>query len=165
VYPVDQFALHARGFRDWVDGGTDKGAAAARSALKHVTRLYLSALSLPSPYSSETDRDAERVGRTELQRVYQAMSCLPLHYYSKVFDPLPVSAQSPVVGDLADDLADIYGEVMAGLRAYEAGDRANAIWEWGFGFIHHGGEHATSAIRALHCWLATNEPGGLSNPD
>ena len=34
MYPVDQFALHARGFRDWVDGGTDKGAAAARSALR-----------------------------------------------------------------------------------------------------------------------------------
>jgi hypothetical protein len=36
------------------------------------------------------------------------------------------------------------------------GRRAQAVWEWGFGLRHHWGEHATGAIRALHCRLAAN---------
>jgi hypothetical protein len=165
VNPVDQFALHVRGFREWVDHGTDTGAEATSSALKHVTRLYLSALNLPNPDNSAPDRNAERGGGAEFEGVYQAMTRLPLRHYSEVFDPLPVPAESPVVGDLPDDLADIYTEVTAGLRAYEAGDRDTAVWHLGLTFIHHWGEHATSAIRALHCWLAANAPDGLSNPD
>jgi len=37
-----------------------------------------------------------------------------------------------------------------------SGRRAAAVWEWGFGFRHHWGEHATGAIRVLHAWLAAN---------
>ena len=45
-----------------------------------------------------------------------------------------------------------------GLRWFEAGHPAEAVWVWGFHLVHHWGEHATSAIRALHCWLAAEHP-------
>ncbi len=62
--------------------------------------------------------------------------------------------EEPVVGNLADDLSDIFNDVDRGLLAFEAGRREEAVWEWGFYLAHHWGDHATSAIRALHCWLA-----------
>ena len=100
--------------------------------------------------------EAERVGDDEWRAVAVACGRLPFEFYGEVFDPLPVPPEEPVVGSLADDLCDIYRDVVTGLRAYEAGLRAHAVWEWGFGFRHHWGEHATGAIRALHCWLADN---------
>ena len=63
-----------------------------------------------------------------------------------------------IVGVLADDLADIFGEVDRGLRWLEAGHPAEAVWEWGFGVVCHWGKHATSAVRALHGWLAAEHP-------
>lgn len=87
---------------------------------------------------------------------------LPLDFYHEVFDPLPFPPEDPVVGSLSDDLADIYRDVVTGLRAYEAGRRAQAVWEWGFNLRAHWGEHATSAIRALHCWLAEHAPDRLA---
>jgi hypothetical protein len=59
---------------------------------------------------------------------------------------------------LSDDLADIFAEVDGGLRWFDAGQPSEAVWEWGFGLVHHWGEHATSAIRALQCWLADKYP-------
>jgi hypothetical protein len=76
--------------------------------------------------------------------------------YGEVFNPLIVPPEEPVLGSLSDDITDIYRDVVTGLREYEAGRRTQALWEWGFGFQAHWGEHATGAIRALHCWLASN---------
>ncbi|MDQ0427430.1 hypothetical protein QOZ98_000255 [Planomicrobium stackebrandtii] len=44
----------------------------------------------------------------------------------------------------------IYRDIKKGLILYEQGHSMEAIWEWKFGFEVHWGEHATSAIRALH---------------
>ena len=70
--------------------------------------------------------------------------------------------EKAVVGSLADDIADIYRDVVSGLRAFQSGLRAEAIWEWGFNFRDHWGRHATEAIKALHAWLAENAADRLS---
>ena len=82
--------------------------------------------------------------------------------YGEVLDPLPVPPEEPVIGSIADDVIDIYRDVVTGLRAYQAGNKTGALWEWGGGFRHHWGEHATGAIRAIHAWLASNEFEHLS---
>jgi hypothetical protein len=74
-----------------------------------------------------------------------------------------ITTETPVVGSLSDDLADIYRDVVTGLRAYDRGDRAGAVWEWRFNLHAHWGAHATGAMRALHWWLCNNDPGRLSN--
>lgn len=71
-------------------------------------------------------------------------------YYFEVFDPWEDTGDPAVVGDLADDLWDIYTELQAGLALWDQGRRENAIWEWRFGFEMHWGEHATGAMRALY---------------
>ncbi|HJV62984.1 MAG TPA: DUF5063 domain-containing protein, partial [Albitalea sp.] len=63
--------------------------------------------------------------------------------------------------DLADDLVDIYRDVATGLHWHRIGRVDDALWEWGFNFQAHWGEHASSAIRALHCYLSREDPSGL----
>ena len=162
---VDRFAAEATLFREWAKGATDRAEWAVRGALVRLTRLYIAALELPPAWSKELadQPDAERVSDEDCQAVAVACRRLPLDYYGEVFDPLPVPPEEPVIGSLADDLCDIYRDVVTGLREYEAGRRAQAVWEWGFGFRHHWGDHATGAIRALHCWLTTNARDRLAS--
>jgi hypothetical protein len=69
-----------------------------------------------------------------------------------VFDPIEVPASESVTGDLADDLMDIYCD-LKGLRYCDDGHTFQAVFHWSFTFAVHWGRHATSALRALHCYL------------
>ena len=161
---VERFAGIAHEYRAWALAGTDRGPDAARRALSLVTRLYLAALALPSRWCGDR-AEVEPPPSPARREGYPALVArLPFLQYGEVFDPRPVPPGEPVVGDLADDLVDILEEVDAGLRWLEAGHPDEAVWEWGFGLVHHWGEHATSAIRTLHCWLAAEHPDQLAEP-
>jgi hypothetical protein len=92
-----------------------------------------------------------------LRSAYSQVSNLPLTYYSEVFNSNVVPPEDPVIGDLADDIADIYRDLRRGLNLLDAGHTEQAVWEWVFHLKHHWGEHATSAIRALYWYLQENE--------
>jgi len=162
--PVDQFATETALFEAWAREAADEGESAAREALIRITHLYLSALHLPQAWSDELSDEAEpdRVSEEERRIIYERCARLPLNHYGEVFNSSVVPPEEPVVGSIADDIADIYREVVSGLRAFQEGLRAEAVWIWGFGFRSHWGEHATGAIRALHCWLAGNAMDRLS---
>jgi hypothetical protein len=136
---VTKFVAEAERFESWARDATDEGKSAVCEALLRITCLYLAALHLPPAWSDELSEDAEpeRVSNDELSAIYSRCSRLP-------FD-------SPTI---ANDISEIYGDVVSGLRAYRSGHRAEAIWEWGFGFLFHWGRHATDTIGALHAWLA-----------
>ncbi len=76
--------------------------------------------------------------------------------YWAYFDPTepPDSAEQPVFGNLANDLADIYRDIKPGLRAWATGDNIylpSIVFDWKFpNFGSHWGVHAVSALRALH---------------
>jgi hypothetical protein len=161
---VDRFVAEAELFARWATAGTDEAALAARNGLLRLTRLYSAGLELPaSSGGDETDESVSvEVDRSEWKRVLAHAARLPLDYYGEVFNPLPVPPEEPVVGSVADDIADVYRDVVTGMRHFQAGRRAEALWEWTFSLQSHWGEHATGAIRALHCWLARNDPSGLS---
>ncbi|MFX3619084.1 MAG: DUF5063 domain-containing protein [Sporolactobacillus sp.] len=67
--------------------------------------------------------------------------------YWEVFDPYHLD--EPLIGELSDDLSDIYIELKKGLQIYQK-DKAEALWYWKFGFDSHWGFHAIDALRALH---------------
>jgi hypothetical protein len=71
-------------------------------------------------------------------------------FYREVFAPYDLEEDAAVAGDLADDFADVYRDLRRGLAKWHAGDAAGAAWVWQFHFGVHWGEHAASAIRALH---------------
>ena len=68
----------------------------------------------------------------------------------------------PPAGSVVDNLGGIYRDVARGLVLFEAGNHDEALWEWGFNFRTHWGEHATGVLRALHAYLAQEESDGLS---
>ena len=158
------FLEEAERFQCWARMSGGAGGVDARHALLRISQLYIAALTLPSASNDGVSETHSSVNDTEWRTVFDYASQLPVRNYGVVFDPLTVPAEEPVVGDLADDIADIYRDVVTGLREYAAGRYANAVWEWAYGFRHHWGDHATAAIRTLHAWLAANEPDHLSLP-
>ena len=160
---VRAFAEEAERFYSWVSS-SPQGEEALADGLRRVVALYAAALSLPKPFAPDLpDEDSPaQVNESERIAVHRWASGLLLGCYSEIFNPLQVPPEEPVVGHLGDDLGDIYGDVLEGLRLFQSGKREEAIWEWGFGFQHHWGEHATCAIRALHAYLMENCPDRLS---
>lgn len=159
-----RFSDEARRFVAWADGRTAKELSAPL-ALRRVVALYAAALELPQPWSERvspgaSDDPPELVERLGIVR--NRAAAIPLQHYSEIFSPL-VMTDEPVVGDLADDLVAIYRHVSRGLNLVDAGCIDDAIWEWAFNFQLHWGEHASSAIRALHCYLSREDPSGLSS--
>lgn len=162
---VERFAAEAEQFEQWAKSGSDTGAEAVRNGLVRITRLYLAALDLPPAHDTEEfDFEQFNVDDEEWRAVLVHSSRLGVDYYGSIFDPMPVPPQEACVGSLCDDIADIYRDVVTELRAYRAGYAQHATFRWGSMLLFHWGNHATSAIRAMHCWLEQNDPEGLAKP-
>jgi len=82
---------------------------------------------------------------------------LPLQYYRVVSNPLDVVDESTVVGDLCDDLADIYGDFWHGLQAYDAGATIYAVNYWRDSYRDHWGRHAVGAVSAIDAYFRQND--------
>ena len=154
---LQAFANEARRYCDWAITGHDEDWNAA-TALRRLVSLYASALDLPASGGtpSETtplvDIDQERA------RVAAASAALPLQYYGQQSDPslLPATNEA-VLGDLADDVSDVFADVRHGLWLFDQGREREALGEWVWSFQKHWGEHAVSAIRALHIYLGEQQ--------
>jgi Domain of unknown function (DUF5063) len=162
---VERFAA-AADFERWIVDGAEQGPDAARQAQIQLVRLYAYGLELPEAWSDDLAQgsEVERLTEPGWRKAVAGCERLPLNLYSDVFNPVETKNVTPVTGSLADDLGDIYRDVASGLRAYERGNRAGAVWEWSLGLQSHWGAHATSAIRALHWWLTGNAIDRLSIP-
>lgn len=98
------------------------------------------------------DAGAEGFQGPDYKQVVAALPTLPFQYYREVFDALDLQAtDEPVIGDLYDDLADIYCDLSEGLFVYEHVSAAEAERYWRQSFRYHWGEHATGALRAFYC--------------
>jgi len=79
--------------------------------------------------------------------------------YWEIYDPY--EDEKPVCGSLADDFADIYRDLTAGIVLYQRASRESvqeAVWQWKFGFETHWGRHAVDSLRALHCVIEGSGP-------
>lgn len=83
----------------------------------------------------------------------ERLSDLPLQYYRVPFDPLNLDEESTVVGDVCDDLADIYGDLWHGLQAFDAGATIYAVQHWQESYRYHWGQHASRALFAIDAYL------------
>lgn len=152
--PVDHFSSVAERLDAWAFSE----ASAPEEDLVAVCQLLADLVaagcalgwSFGAPSSLEVDPSA-------IAKVKARASNLPLRYYSEIFNNLVVPAEEPVTGDLADDLADIYCDIVPGLALYRSGRHEEAADHWRFWFAQHWGEHATSALRAAWSFLARRE--------
>jgi len=147
----------------WVETAATSPEEELRSAMSHVSDLYRLALTLPDP-DADPAVSEEYVDKNHHEALYSRLQRLPLQYYGEVFDTTQVPPEEPIVGDLADDLLDIYADVKSGLRYFAAGHPPEAVFYWRFTWGVHWGRHATSALRAMHCWATRVADGDESRP-
>jgi hypothetical protein len=140
-----------------------------------IPRLYAAGLALPSTdvlYADEPEADPgddapyeprppdlDRLELDPWRALYGRLSTFfgEVNHYREVFDPWEPPGDPEVTGSLADDIADIYLDLRCGLLKWNREETGPALWEWRFGLEHHWGEHATGAIRALHCRAAWHD--------
>ena len=138
-------------FCGWAEGEQRAPQAEAETARRLLAELYCRALELPAAVECP---DEDNESRLDWQAVYRRFASLPFSYYGQVTDPLAVPpTDDHALGDLGDDLADIWSDLQAGRQLYAKGRReeAHASWRWYFDF--HWGKHACDALQALHFWF------------
>ncbi len=148
---IEQFAEVARQYCAWAEGEFGEAQEEMRRARRLLAELHLAAIQLPD-LGIGKDKDATRISHDDWSRMFQKFGSLPLTTYWDVFNPLEET--EPVENSLADDLADIYRDVKAGLSLFEAQDFIDAAWDWRFHFQIHWGQHLVGAQRALHEYLS-----------
>jgi hypothetical protein len=147
---ISRFVAGARGFCTWIEG--TPGPNEVFEATRLVSRLHADAVMLPEvddEHLPEGD-DIPEIPAAQKQAAAGRFKGFPFQYYWEIFSPITEKPDEPVCGDIADDFSDIYLDVKAGLLAYDLGRQHQAVWHWRFTWGMHWGEHATSALRALH---------------
>ena len=172
---VSRFVEVATKYRDLVD----RAAAAVdllAGAETLLPALYVAALELPDVEASD-EREADAVPHEAWREVFgRLQEVLGLYAtYREVYDPVAVSdpagaidtANEPVIGNLADDLADIWRDLEVGLRIWPTSAesmRNGIVWEWRESFKSHWGQHLVDALRAIHWWRYVHY-AGLADED
>lgn len=147
------FIEAVRAYCEWVDSEPGAAEEEARLALRLLSRLYYQALLLPAGECG-ADLAGQRISDEEWMRKHRRFASMPFQYYRDYFQPADLNDESPAMGDVADDLADIYRDVADALSLYDAGHIAEALWEFRQSFMTHWGRHAVGAINAIHRYVA-----------
>jgi Domain of unknown function (DUF5063) len=150
---VSQFAQAAREFCAWVElvGGSVVSEEQTSLELRRlIANLYLLALSLPPDWNDEwaSISDERRVTIEERNSLLPRLRALPFSFYNVFFEPATLEETS-VIGDLTDDVLDIYCDLKEGLGLFERGFKGLACWKWRFSFHAHWAQHATDALHAM----------------
>jgi hypothetical protein len=156
---VERFYDLAVEYCRWAGSGPSEKEDEVYTALQMVAALYLQALVLPNVDPGEEDIPDMGITKLGSQHVYERFNSLPFQYYREIFHPLAIaeSPEEPVIGDIADDLMDIYIDLKEGILLYESGKPVAAVFQWRTAFGFHWGRHATSALRVLHIHAPESE--------
>jgi hypothetical protein len=150
---IDNFAALARQYCTWCEEHQSTDSKSLHyEAICHLAQLYAAGLTLPDVDVSDYD-DPLDPPKDAIQAIYRSFGALPFNFYREFFDPhILDQSNEPGMGDLADDLTDVYLDLRRGLALLDSGIEAAAAWEWRFSFGIHWGRHAVNALRALHCY-------------
>ena len=154
---LDRFAEAAREYISWCESPAGEAYEEARLAIGHLTRLCALAVEFQRLPAAEFEFEGRDADRKTWQAVYLRCGALPFSDYATVFDPLQSPPGQPVTANLADDLADVYRDLVRGLALYLSGNKAEAEWEWRESFDNHWGRHASSALGALLLWITDTQ--------
>ncbi|MBC8086993.1 MAG: DUF5063 domain-containing protein [Phycisphaerae bacterium] len=119
-----------------------------------LVELYAAGLQLPSIEPGSENANPEYESQGDWQRLFDdfGQAFGRWNAYRLVFDPYDTEETEALYGSLADDFAEIFGDVRRGeLHENERGDAFpnDVMWEWRFAFESHWSRHATSALNAL----------------
>ncbi len=154
---VEDFAELVQEFCEWVESPTETAESEHYAATRFMARLYLGGLELPECEPNENFGWESGMSQEQYKRVHARFSSFPFQYYTEVFHPLAEPPEEPVIGDLHDDFADIYRDLKDGYSYWASGEQQSAVFSWRSSFGFHWGNHATSALFALHRYEAEDE--------
>lgn len=154
---VKRFIEAARKFRAQIEDQELRGKELVRSLLPSVVELYAAALKLEEIETGESPDQEFSMSHDEWQTLFKQLGeRIGLDaWYQEIFDPTDAKDHEPVAGNLADDLADIYRDIIPPLKAWESADDSiygRVVDEWRLSFSIHWGNHAVGALRTFH-WL------------
>lgn len=149
---LPDFARLATAFCTWCESDA-VGNAPELAISRWFSQLYAGGLLL-SEVQAESNAPDDVPSNVEAGEA--AIGTLRGYYYREVFDPNPTLAEEPCVGDIGDDLLDVYKDIKRGLALFDAGFPRAAEWEWAFHFRIHWGRHAVAGLLALHCMVHSN---------
>ena len=148
----EKFSFIAKQYCSWAEESSLTQEEDVKKAIILLITLYSEALSLLKDGCGD-EIDAKEVTDQEWKIIYTRFSSLPFNYYFASFSPAKLDEEQGM-GDVADDLADIYRDIKNGLWLFENGNITEAVWEWKQTFNTHWGRHAVSALNTLHCYVA-----------
>ena len=151
---VQRFAGSARAFCLLIEGCEAlTPSALAREAASLLALLRKAGQALPDVAAVSENLIENHVSSGLAADVSRRVSCKfgRHNMYWEIYDPFEM--EEPVAATLADDFADIYGELKDGLVTFDSRserDVLEAVWHWRFGFENHRGRHLVDALRTLH---------------
>jgi hypothetical protein len=154
---TERFADAARDYCRWAEAAPSAAETDMLIARRHLASLTALALDLPDAACDAND--PVPIPTEAWRSVFKRFGELPVNYYNNCIDPLHAVGAEPSLGDLADDLADIWRDLKGGLLLFDAGQAGAAACAWREGFAIHWGRHAASALFVLQCWLQVQETG------
>jgi hypothetical protein len=131
------------------------------SAQRHLLILYTVGFNIPD-ISVEGDIDFDTdIPNGEKKNILKFISDrVPFSYYWAVLNPVDINDTVETgVGDLIDDLGDMYNDIKRGLTLLdkeELSAKESAVWRFKFDYDNHWGEHCIEALYAIHHYLYAN---------
>jgi hypothetical protein len=146
------FSDAAAEFSRVVDDATATGPVELLRRLERVLpTLHQRLLELPKVTLGEGDEDIPDPSDEERAAVHQTLKNALGKYdvYRTVFDSKNLEEEA-IYGSLANDLADIYFDVVSPIRAWkQSADPICVVWELRLLFYSHWGRHLLSAQKAI----------------
>lgn len=150
------FANHVGVYCKWVESPPSDQLEEVRKALRLVAALYQFALALRSNIVKDYPIEIVPTSAEDRKNVFARFASLPFNYYWDFLRPFELNEKEATMGDLADDLTDIYFDLKTGASLYQAKQFNAAETYWRHHFDIHWGKHAASAINALHSYANTH---------
>jgi hypothetical protein len=146
------FTNAALEFRGVVESAAATGPVQLLKRLERtLPALHQRLLELPQVTLGEHDEDIPSRSHEEWAALYQNLKNVLGKYdaYRTVFDSRNLEEKA-IYGSLADDLADIYFEILNPVKAWKQGaDPICVVWELRLLFYSHWGKHLLSAQKVI----------------
>jgi Domain of unknown function (DUF5063) len=155
---ADQVAGHAGDFLDALAalGRGEGGDEVVPLLLLEVSQVMLAGAQLGASRdvipSGNAEPDVGADPDLDQLRTGLAQRLAACDEYAELFDPYRDS--QPTAFRLSDDLTAIAADLIHGLRHYQAGRTAEALWWWQYSYVNQWGTHGGAAVRALHAVVA-----------
>jgi hypothetical protein len=124
---------------------------------KALLKLYSNGLNLKSVDLKSNKNFEKKLNNIEFELIKKQIGKLlgEHQYYWTIFDPTEniFGNESPVLGDLLDDILDIYRDIKSQLMIFDLNTNESiesAVWGMKFYFWQHWSNHGIDAMRTIH---------------